>query len=108
MAGEGGGGGVQRTVKEKEAEEFCVCVMLVGGGWGGFAQDAVTLKGVNADWAKAHQRLHVRTHSLQRAQTGFTADNGILLQTSPSFSALSIFPPLPSSHLLLCHPVFAE
>lgn len=42
-------------------------------------QDAVTLKGVNADWAKAGQRAHVRTHSLQRAQTGFTADAGVLL-----------------------------
>lgn len=40
----------------------------------------MTLKGVNADWAKAHQCAHVRTHSRQRAQTGFTADAGILLQ----------------------------
>lgn len=40
-------------------------------------QDTVTLKGVNADWAKAHRRAHVRTHSLQRAQTGFTAEAGI-------------------------------
>lgn len=48
-------------------------------GGGGHAQDEVTLKGVNADWAKAHQRAHVRTHSLQRAQTGFTADKGTLL-----------------------------
>lgn len=42
-------------------------------------QDTVTLKGVNADWAKAHQCAHVRTHSLQRAQTGFIADARILL-----------------------------
>lgn len=69
----GNEGGFERTVKEKEkeAEEGCL--------WGGHTQDEVTLKGVNADWAKAHQRAHVRTHSLQRAQTGFTADKGTLL-----------------------------
>lgn len=59
-------------------------------------QDGVTLKGVNADWAKAHQLAHVQTRSLQRGQTGFTADAGISLHpASPrspplntSFSAL--------------------
>lgn len=73
-------------------------------GGGVHAQDEVTLRGVNADWAKARQRAHVRTHSLQRAQTGFTADNGTLIQPSLPSTA----PPLPSSHLLLCHPVFAD
>lgn len=43
-------------------------------------QDRVTLKGVNADWAEARQFAHVQTCSLQRAQTGFTADAGISLQ----------------------------
>lgn len=47
------------------------------------SQDTVTLKGVNADWAKAHQFAHVQTHSLQRAQIGFTADTGVSLQPSP-------------------------
>lgn len=77
----GEGGGVQRTVKEKEreAEEDCACWTPIVIGGGGHSQDEVTLKGVNADWAKAHQCAHVRTHSLQRAQTGFTADKGTLL-----------------------------
>lgn len=55
------GGGFQRTVKEREAEEGCVCWTLIVVVGGALAQDAVTLKGVNADWAKAHQRVHVRT-----------------------------------------------
>lgn len=42
----------------------------------------MTLKGVNADWAKAYQFAHVQTHSLQRTQIGFTADTGISLQPS--------------------------
>lgn len=62
-------------VKEKEREGE----VGVWSQWGCSPQDTVTLKGVNADWAKAHQCAHVRTHSLQRAQTGFTADAGISL-----------------------------
>lgn len=49
--------------------------------WECSPQDTVTLKGVNADWAEAHQCAHVRTHSLQRAQTVlFSADDSVLLQ----------------------------
>lgn len=58
--------------------------------WGCSPQDTVTLKGVNADWAKARQRAHVRTHSLQRAQTGFTAEAGSLLQPFLTPSPLSV------------------
>lgn len=51
--------------------EVGVCVCRAPAATGCSPQDAVTLKGVNADWAKAHQSAHARTHSLQRAQTGF-------------------------------------
>lgn len=57
--------------------------------WGCSPQDTVTLKGVNADWAKAHQCAHVRTHSLQRAQTGFTADAGFTAALPPSLLRLA-------------------
>lgn len=65
----------------------------------------MTLKGVNADWAKAHQCAHVRTHSLQRAQTGFTADAGIFTVAPFSPSPLSLsfsFPLNPPLLSFLC------
>ena len=71
---------------------MCVCWALVAMGCS--PQDAVTLKGVSADWAKAHQCAHVRTHSLQRAQTGFTADASVLLQ--PFLPPSTPSTPLPS------------
>lgn len=60
----------------------------------------MTLKGVNADWAKAHQCAHVQMRSLQRAQTGFTADTGISLPPSrfPTTQHLHLCPPF--SHFL--------
>lgn len=70
---------VRRTGEEPEkTAEAGECVCGHCSPQGCSPPDAVTLKGVNADWAKVHQCAHVRTHSLQRAQTGFTAEAGIL------------------------------
>lgn len=38
--------------EDSKGEKGCACWTLVA--TGGSPQDAVTLKGVNADWAKAH------------------------------------------------------
>lgn len=62
---------------EREGEVvWCVCGAVITAGV--LTSGAMTLKGVNADWAKAHQCADVGTHTLQKAQTGFTADTGIL------------------------------